>query len=190
MRENAKQFQVILRSIADAITLQDATGQLIYANEAAARTIGYPSVQSLLQTPLADVMRRFEIMDGAGQPFPLARLPGRLALQGEPSPETILRFRVVDTGEERWSAVKTTPIFDERGEVRFAVSIFQDVTVRQQAERRLAMQLAVTRLLAEAATFDAAAPRILEAIGQGLGWEWGAVWRMDRHAGLLHCAEV
>jgi signal transduction histidine kinase len=48
-----------------------------------------------------------------------------------------LRFRVLATGEERWTTVKATPIFGERGKIRMAVNIFRDVTESKQAEESL-----------------------------------------------------
>src|SRR3989442_5443882 len=55
--------------------------------------------------------------------------------------------------------------------------IAQDVTARRRAEARLAAQLAVTRILAESATVGEAVPRLIEAIGEPLGWDAGELWR-------------
>jgi PAS domain S-box-containing protein len=41
--------------------------------------------------------------------------------------------------------------------------------------------------LAESATLVEAAPRMLEAICGALGWEFGALWRVDHAANLLRC---
>lgn len=115
-RSSGDQLEIILQGVTDGITAQDPSGGLVYANEAAARLVGYPSARALLQAPLQEVMRRFEIMDETGWPFPLTDLPGRRALQGEQSPETLPRFRQVKSGEERWAVVNAAPVFDEGGE--------------------------------------------------------------------------
>jgi two-component system sensor histidine kinase/response regulator len=60
----------------------------------------------------------------------------------------------------------------------------------QTPAERLAVQYAVTRVLADAATLAEATPKLLEAICETLGWEYGAVWRVDAHAGLLRCVET
>ena len=52
------------------------------------------------------------------------------------------------------------------------------------------MQHIVTQILAEAATVAEATPKILRALGECLGWDVGALWRVDREAGVLRCAEV
>ena len=65
-----------------------------------------------------------------------------------------------------------------------------DITERKNAERRMVLQHAVARLLAESAVPADAAPRILQTIGDELGWDLGALWTMDRSTNVLHCVEV
>jgi PAS domain S-box-containing protein/excisionase family DNA binding protein len=64
-----------------------------------------------------------------------------------------------------------------------------DITGRKLAERRLAVQYAVTRILSEAETLAEAATPILQCICETLGWEVGVVWSTDWHAGVLRCDE-
>jgi PAS domain S-box-containing protein len=65
-----------------------------------------------------------------------------------------------------------------------------EATPPKSAERRLAVQHAVTAVLAESATLVAATPRILQTICESLGWRWGALWYVDDVAGVLRCAEI
>jgi signal transduction histidine kinase len=90
-----------------------------------------------VEAPLEELMAKFELLDEAGTPFPIQRLPGRRALAGEEGAEEVLRFRILATGEERWTIVKATPIFGERGQVRMAVNIFRDITERKRADEAL-----------------------------------------------------
>jgi PAS domain S-box-containing protein len=137
LRQSKEQLEIIFKNVADGITLQEPSGQLIYANDVAARLIGYPTVQALLDTPVEKTIANFEVMDLSGQPFPLSQLPGRLALSGQPTNETTLRFRVRTTGEERWSIVKAIPIFDDQDQVRFVINITRDITEQQRAEQEI-----------------------------------------------------
>jgi PAS domain S-box-containing protein len=137
LRSSRNELEIILQGVADGITAQDPTGRLVYANEAAAKIIGYPSVRALMEAPVPEVMRRYEVMDESGRPFPPEDLPGRRALRGEPSPAALLRFREIETGKERWSMVKATPIFDEQGRVLLAVNILRDVTEGRRTEEAL-----------------------------------------------------
>ena len=64
------------------------------------------------------------------------------------------------------------------------------VRERTRVERRVAAQHAATRVLAEAGTLAEAAPRILAAICDCLGWEWGALWVVDGDADVLRCVDA
>jgi signal transduction histidine kinase/CheY-like chemotaxis protein len=100
-------------------------------------------------------VERFDIWDEAGGALAAAELPARRALRGERAAETTLRFRVRATGEERWSQVKANPVFDERGQVQLAISIFRDITERKRAEEereRLLANEQAARVKAEEAS--------------------------------------
>ena len=58
------------------------------------------------------------------------------------------------------------------------------------ADRRLTAEHVTARALMEAGTFEQAAPRILEAICNDLGWEHGAFWTVDQEADVLKCANL
>jgi PAS domain S-box-containing protein len=137
LRRSRDELEVILGGVADGVTAQDPTGRVIYANETAARMVGYPSGRAFVEAPLQEVMERFEVFDEEGHPFPLENLPGRRALGGEEGAEEVLRFRVIETGEERWSLVRAVPVFDEQKRVRMAVNIFRDITQRKRSEDAL-----------------------------------------------------
>jgi PAS domain S-box-containing protein len=129
-------LNIIVRTVDDGITLQGPRGELIYANDAAARIIGFPSAEELLTRPVAEVMSAFDILDEEGAILPPGSIPSRRALDGIKA-EQLVRFRVRATGEERWSILKSTPSFDSDGRLKFAINIFQDVTERKRAEDAL-----------------------------------------------------
>jgi len=133
LRKSRDQLEVILQGVADGIMVLDATGQLVRASDDAARILGFPSVEALLQVTRQEIRDKFDVMDESGRPFPFSQLPGLRALGGEHA-QNVLRFRIRATGEERWVIVKATPILDERGEPRLAVSIFHDITERKRIE--------------------------------------------------------
>jgi PAS domain S-box-containing protein len=63
----------------------------------------------------------------------------------------------------------------------------EDITERRRGEQRAEAQYAVTRVLAEADSLATAAPHILQAIGENLEWDWGALWSFDREGASLRC---
>jgi len=59
-----------------------------------------------------------------------------------------------------------------------------------EAVRRLHAQYAVTRVLAESTSLREATPKVLRAICETLGWEHGALWRVDAAAEVLRCVAL
>jgi PAS domain S-box-containing protein len=61
---------------------------------------------------------------------------------------------------------------------------------RRRAERRLAAQHTATEALAESPRPADAAPKILRATCESLGWEVGVMWRVDPRENVLRCADL
>jgi PAS domain S-box-containing protein len=142
LRRSRDQLEAIFQGVTEGISVLDASGKLLYANDAAARLSGYPSGKTMVDAPGDEVFQRFHIMDEAGQPLAVSELPGRKALEGL-SEERTIRYRDVRTQEERWSIIRGAPVFDQAGRVQFSISIFHDVTERRRTEE-------AQRFLAEA----------------------------------------
>jgi PAS domain S-box-containing protein len=64
------------------------------------------------------------------------------------------------------------------------------VTKRRRAERQLRAQYAVVEALAGSASLDEAAPRVLRAVAEALGWQVGALWIVDKTANQLRCVHI
>ena len=79
--------------------------------------------------------------------------------------------------------------FSENGR-RFFTGIARDITERRRLERRLDAQLQVARILAASDSMAAAAPALLQAIGESVGWEMGQMWSVDRAAEVLRYLAV
>jgi PAS domain S-box-containing protein len=95
------------------------------------------------------------------------------------------RYRRVD-GSYRWLLWNATPSMEQK--LVFAVA--RDITQRKEAERRMSTGYAVTRVLAEAESLDAAVPFLLMSICEGLSWDVGALWRVDETADVLRCMNL
>jgi PAS domain S-box-containing protein len=186
-REEARgQLEAILQGVADAVTAQGPDGRLLFANDAAVRTLGFGSTEELLSAPIHTILDRFDILDEDRRPFPLEALPGRRALAGEDAPEAVVRFRVRGTGEESWSAVKATPIRDHDGNVTMAINVIEDITAHKRAElgqrflarsaEVLASSMNPDELLVEVANL--AVPEVADWVVVDLATESGGLDRM------------
>jgi len=153
------QLQAILSGVADAVTAQAPDGRLLFANDAALDLLGFDSFEELQEAPGDWIRDRFEILDEAGEPMPTEDLPGRRALAGESAAEAVVRFRLRATGEERWSAVKATPILDEDGFVTMAINVIEDITTHKRAER-------AQRFLADSSALLGASLEPTDVLGQ------------------------
>jgi PAS domain S-box-containing protein len=142
LKKELSRFQYILEKAASAITVQSPNADLIYANQAAATMLGYSSAKELLDTPLPQVMQRYQVLDAEERLFPVERFPGRRVIKGEydPPPEEIMRFRIYESGVEYWSIVRATPVLNEQQELQFVINVFQDITGLKQAEAALRVQ--------------------------------------------------
>lgn len=194
LQESRDQLQIIFQGVGDGITVQDATGRVVFANEAAARLIGYRSTEEVVDTPPEHTLARFELIDESGQPLPPDRLPGRRALDGEEA-EVVIGWRLRATGEERWSVVTSRPVFGESGAVEFAINIFHDVTERRRAEESVRFLAEASEVLAESLDYantlrrvaELAVPRIADWCIVYMVQPDGSIERLAvHHAGGLH----
>jgi PAS domain S-box-containing protein len=93
-------------------------------------------------------------------------------------------------GEYRWFLARAVPLRDDQGGIFKWYGTLTDITDRKRAEERLLVQYTIGQMLAEAATIEQVTPRILRTMGDYLGWDVGALWRLDREAKALRCAEL
>ena len=154
LRRSRDQLVAILDGVADGVTAQDPTGRMVYANEAALELLGFPSVKAIQAVPIRYVLSRFDIFDEDGRPFPVDRLPGRQALMGDTPEDALVRFRRRDTGEERWSIIKATPIRDPGGRVVLAINIYEDVTEHIERERTQRVLARVGEVLTTSLSYE------------------------------------
>src|SRR5882762_5292456 len=105
--------------------------------------------------------------------------------------DTFAEYRaLLPDGTVRHISASGHPVLNADGELIEFIGTATDVTERKRLEERLRVQHTVAQILAEAATIEEASPRILRAMGECLGWDVGALWRVDREAEALRCVEL
>jgi PAS domain S-box-containing protein len=176
----AAELEMVLESAADAITVQGPDGQLVYANRAAAETMGFDSATDLLATPLSRVLDHFELLDEAGNELPWTDLPSRRALAGETGTPRVVRFRRRDNGKEHWALVQATPVTSTDSGVRLVVNTFHDVTELKRTEQRLRVLADVGAVLAQSNDYQETLRRLAELVIPDLA-DWCVVDVVDSH---------
>jgi hypothetical protein len=76
------------------------------------------------------------------------------------------------------------------GNVAGLIGNIIDVTEQKRAERRLRMEHAVTRVLAEAESTQAGLKGVMRAICEAEDWDCARVYLIDEHAGVLRFSEA
>ncbi len=154
LRESREQLEAIMHTVDEGIIVQAGDGRIVYANEGAARIIGFENAAEFLAADRAEVVDRFEMLDEAGRPLAPAGLPGRRALAGE-SVEMVIRYRVRATGAERWSVVRANPVASPEGSPSLSVSVIHDVTEAKLVEQRVGFLARASELLNETLEVEA-----------------------------------
>ncbi len=135
LERTSRQLSVILEGVADAITVLDASGKLVYANTAAAQAAGLRSVDEIYQS-LAGA-RAYLTFDASGKQLQTSELPAQSLLAGKSHPDRVLRLRPLGGGHERWQMVRSRPVLDNQGRIQYAVTISHDITDLKEAEDAL-----------------------------------------------------
>lgn len=159
-----QQLRAVLENLAEAVTVQDRRGQLVFANQAAADLLGAGSVDKLLSTPPIELVERFESYNPDGSPLRLDQLPGRRVLLGQPAEPLLVRAVRRSDGEERWRLTKASAIFGPDGEPAFAVNIIEDVTEAKRTELTQRVLADAGRLLGASLDYERTLQRLVELV--------------------------
>lgn len=168
----------IVDSSDDAIVGKTLDGTIVSWNRGAERLYGYPAREVL--------GRNVGLLVPPERPLEVASLIERIR-RGERL-EPLETVRVRRDGRRVAVSLTLSPIRDAGGEIVGAAAVARDITYRKRAEERLGGQFAVTRALAESSSLGEAAPKVLQAICEGFGWELGELWRGGGPAPVLEAA--
>jgi GAF domain-containing protein len=161
LRRTRGRLERILGSLAEAVTVHDAAGQTVYANEAAARLLGARDVDEVLAARPGELAARFRITLEDGSPVALGDLPGRRLVAGREAAPLLTRSVDLATGAERWLLTKAT-LLDDEGPL--AVNIIEDVTEAKNAERRQRFLAEASDLLVGARPGEATLQRLADLL--------------------------
>jgi PAS domain S-box-containing protein len=180
LRDSQNQLEVIVRTLGEGVLATAPDGRLLFANEAAARLIGYDSPAELLASSWEERLSAFEVFDEERRPLAQSGLPGSAALRGLEAPDRLLCWRIKSTGEERWSTVRSSPVLAADGSVEFAITVFQDVTARKLAEDRTRFFSEASEVLASSLDYETTLRTVADlAVPRFADWCVIALLRQD-----------
>jgi PAS domain S-box-containing protein len=184
LRESEARFRRIVETSQEGIWHIDAEGRTVYANQRLAEMLGYRP-EELVGRDAFELVPEEERRE--------AREAWQRRERGDGG-RAERRLRHKD-GHDVWLSASATPLTED-GRFAGVFAMLTNVTERREredalraSEARKATQLAVTEVLARSSDLSDAVRRILQVTCGGLGWCYGALWRVDREANLLRCAD-
>ncbi|MEP1078759.1 PAS domain S-box protein [Leptolyngbya sp. PL-A3] len=134
LAQSETRLKKFLESVPVGIAVLDAAGRPYYANQKAIQLLGKGVLPFITSEQIAEVYQLY--VAGTDRPYPTEQLMIVRALNGEQNSVDDIEIHQEDRviPIESWG----TPIFDESGNILYAIAAFQDITERKQAERLLA----------------------------------------------------
>jgi PAS domain S-box-containing protein len=184
LRSQTALLQSILDNMGEAVIVAGETGGFLVCNPAAQRLFGLAEGAGNLPPQGPEFC---QYLPDRVTPCPPEQLPLARAGRGDTFDDVEIFLRHARAPQGRWLSIAGRPLRDAVGNTCGGIIVCRDISGRKRAEARRNTQYAVTRALDECADLERAGPLILRYIGEGLGWDIGALWLLDPSAGVLRC---
>ena len=176
-----------LNALGDGVYGVDREGCCTFANRAALSMLGYDTADELLGRNMHELIHHTR-PDGSPYPVEACPLLGAVRTGRAVRLENELLWR--RDGTSFFAEYSSFPIGDE-GSPSGSVITFTDLSVRQDSQRRHALQHAVSQVLEGSEDPDTVQERLISVIGSGFGWDAGALWlAAEGKQPFLRCASV
>jgi len=142
LKSTKEQLELTFRNATSAIELWSKNGELVFANEAAAKMYGFASTDEIIKEKnLRAITKKafdtYEICDDAGERFNVENSPLSITLKTKAPAEAI----VVGINKEDDSSIfvlsKSSPLFDEQGSLLMVLITNTDITQQKSAEEKI-----------------------------------------------------
>jgi PAS domain S-box-containing protein len=155
LRESERQLTQFLEAVPVGIFVVDAQGKAYYANKTAEKILGKNIDRDILVEQLPEIYQVYR--QGTQQMYPVAEQPVVKALHGKSATADDLEIHK----KERIIPLEAfaSPIFDEKGQIAYAIVAFTDISQRRRSE---AEKLKFTKELQQAKDRLAEYSRTLE----------------------------
>jgi PAS domain S-box-containing protein len=177
-----EQFRLLSNALPLSIIHTDQNGRAIYVNNKWEELSGLSAQESLRHGWQSSIHPDFQTQ--------MAVCWHNAVQQKQPVP---LEVRLAtDDGTEVWLRVAVTTLGASKGKHNGFVWTFEDTSMHRLAEQNMKTQLEVTRAISAAMSLEDAAPDILSAICENMGWQAGVFWdlRSREHEEVLNIATL
>ncbi|MGH2515245.1 MAG: PAS domain S-box protein, partial [Ktedonobacterales bacterium] len=177
--------RAITVSLGEGVYAVDHNGHVMFMNPAASELLGY-SLGELIGRPAHE---KIHYLHPDGTPFAPEDSPIARVMSTQETYRSGDEVFVRKDGTLLPVAYIATP-FASDGKLTGAVVAFHDISERQRTDRRRALDLAISRVLAEVSSLEEGAPRLLEALAGSIGWETAGLWLPNARTRRLECAAL
>ncbi|MGL5063055.1 MAG: CHASE3 domain-containing protein, partial [Microcoleus sp.] len=161
----------IFETVSALVMVLDSQGQIIRFNRACERITGYQlsEIKGKVFWDLFSIPSEAEQVKTA-----------LFALQENPhSVRNYEHTWAVRDGSTKLISWTSATLRKPDNTFEYAIVTGTDITASKRAEQRQEVQHAITRILAESATVEAAVQNIIQAICKSLKWDFGELWTPD-----------
>ena len=158
-RLTAARLAGVLESIGEGLLVEDETGSIVWANEAAALMIGVGSSAELVGGSLRRRLRR-GLTDETGRPLDPDQLPGARLFRGESAQTTVVRLLGTPAVRESWAWVRASLIHGLVGRAPLVASVWRDVTDERRSQESARYLARATAILSESLDYGATLKRM------------------------------
>ncbi|BAY46199.1 hypothetical protein SAMD00079811_38070 [Scytonema sp. HK-05] len=130
LRESERRLAQFLEAVPVGVFVVDANGKPYYANQTAQQILGKGIEPGATAAQLTEIYQVYQA--GTEQLYPTQEQPILQALNGESV--TVDDMMIHQADKIIPLEVSATPIYDEKGEIVYAIAAFADITQRKQAE--------------------------------------------------------
>ncbi|MFN8546044.1 MAG: PAS domain S-box protein [Candidatus Binatia bacterium] len=174
VRDGEARFAAFMDHSPAVAFMKDHEGRYVYVNR---------TYEQVFATPLVEIQGKSDFeLRGPGVAVDL-RANDRATLAADSALEFTEMLPDAAGRPREWLVLKF-PVPADQGR-SFVGGMAVEITERRRAERRLSMQYAVSRALANAGTFGEAVPELLASIGEGLGLQMVELWMVDGAGAVL-----
>jgi anti-sigma regulatory factor (Ser/Thr protein kinase)/GAF domain-containing protein len=185
LRRTRERLAHILDALAEAVTVNDEHGNVVYANAAAVDLLGAESLEELLIAPPGELARRFTITREDGSPVTgTDEFPGHRLMRGLSARPLLTRSVHRETGVDRWLLTKATLL---EGPERLAVNIIEDLTEAKDAELRQRFLARMSDVLAGSLEYDQTLRSVADVVVPDLA-DWCVIDMVEPDGSLRRVA--
>jgi serine phosphatase RsbU (regulator of sigma subunit) len=189
LRRTERRLQAVLGNLAEAVTVVDADGRTVFANQAAADLLLVEDPAAVMRAQPGEMMERFLVFDEHGNELGLREMPGRRLFAGEREVQPLLVRNIVRaTGEERWLIVRSSPVLDpDSGELLYVVNALENITEVKRVQLAERFMSEASRVLASSLDYGETLRQVARLAVPTIA-SWCIVDLLDEHGEIERVA--